>query len=546
MKRNLNIVGIVAGVIGLFFMQSCKQMGGLGEDPYAGGRDPLGVVFENLNRPLTSVRPGDVFEVTVRGLERHASNVEVFLNEETAEVVSLTDSTLEVRVPAQVSSGGLKIKIKDQIFFGPQVPIEGNLSFDSDYGVKNGFNGPVNYILPDVGGNNYWIVGGFTDFENQASATVFRNNIHKINSLGISVDTAKSSYYPQRGAIGGINTMVRLTDGKYMVGGSLFSWTNLNKHNYPLSRITRLTAAGSIDSVAMELINTTPERPLQAYDTLPAFNAYLGATFDSGVGGVVGLFATPDTGVIAVGNFGVHSYIDYRYSSRDAKQLVYTRVNNIVRLKENGRVDSTFGYNNAGANGFINAAIETNDGKVIAVGSFTTFNGTAANRIVAFTKDGDISSAFNVGSGANDEIYSITYNPTRDKIAIAGRFTSFDGQPVAGVVLLNTDGSVDNTFVLGDLEQRIPTYAYVMNNGRILISGDFVRYNGIHRSRLLILESDGQALQQYNNIGEFSGRINHVIETTSSMGYPALLIGGNFRLADGKSIGHIFKLEVKN
>src|SRR5690606_31814195 len=101
----------------------------------------------------------------------------------------------------------------------------------------------------------------------------------------------------------------------------------------------------------------------------------------------------------------------------------------------------------------VNDAIQLNDGRIVAIGSFTTFNGTSANRIVAFNTDGSISTAFtaNIGQGANDEIISMTYNKTLDKIALAGRFTSFNGQSDKyGVVILNGDGSIDN-FKLGDV-----------------------------------------------------------------------------------------------
>ncbi|SMG51066.1 DUF5008 domain-containing protein [Sphingobacterium psychroaquaticum] len=547
MKRILNINKIIALVLGVILFHSCKTaVDGFGADPYAGGKEALGVVFERLNRPLPGVRPNDVFEVSVKGLLKYKTNLEVFINEEKSEVVSLTDSTLEVRVPLEVSSGGLKVKINDQVFFGPRVPIEGNVTFDTDYGIKNGFNGSVTQILPGSSGNDFWILGSFTDFQNQASATVFRRNIHKINAMGESVATTAGSFSVQKGAEGIINSMVRLPDGKYMVAGSIFAMENLNKHRYNLKSITRLNSEGSIDSTVVELINTTPEKPLNAYDTLPAFNAYLGATFSSGSGNVTNLFATPDSGVIAVGNFGVHSYIDYKYSSRESKLSVFTAVNNIVRLKADGRVDSLFGYNNVGANGFISGAIETNDGKIVVIGSFTSFNGTARNRIVAFNKNGTINTAFNVGSAANDEIYSITYNKTLNIIALAGRFTTFNGQAKPGVVLLKSDGSIIPAFTLGDVQQRIATYAYVMNTGQVLVTGDFERYDGIKRSKLLILEANGKALQKYNNIGEFGGMINHVIETTSSLGYPALLIGGSIGLADGRAVGGLFKLEVRN
>src|SRR5690606_41659075 len=83
--------------------------------------------------------------------------------------------------------------------------------------------------------------------------------------------------------------------------------------------------------------------------------------------------STPDTGVIAVGGFSLHSYVNYTYSSRETKSHFYTEVNNIVRLKSNGRVDSSFAYNNPRANGFVSDAVQLTDGRIIVVGSFTTF-----------------------------------------------------------------------------------------------------------------------------------------------------------------------------
>src|SRR5690606_18554318 len=132
---------------------------------------------------------------------------------------------------------------------------------------------------------------------------------------------------------------------------------------------------------------------------------------------------------------------------------------------------------------------------------------------------------------------SISYNATNGKIALTGKFDTFNGIPKRGVVILNSDGSVDNSFTLGDVRGRLANYAYVMNNGKVLVSGDFTTYNGIHRSNLLILESNGEALQDYNNLGTFSGRINTVVETTSSLGYPALLIGGSIGTADDRRVG---------
>src|SRR5690606_630236 len=47
------------------------------------------------------------------------------------------------------------------------------------------------------------------------------------------------------------------------------------------------------------------------------------------------------------------------------------------------------------------------DGKILAGGDFTTFNGTTQNRIVRLNSDGTLDSSFNTGTGANDYIRKV-------------------------------------------------------------------------------------------------------------------------------------------
>src|SRR5690606_38320356 len=203
-------------------------------------------------------RPNDVIMVSVRGLKEYESNLEAFINAELSQVVMVTDSTMELRLPLNVSSGILKVKIDEQVFFGPKVTDEGKVSIDRDYGIVNGYNGTVAQLLSVS--PNRWAVGAFTDFENEASATVFRNGISALNSTGKSI-TEVAAYYPQRGAEGGLNSIARLPDGKFIVGGPMASY---NRHL--VVGLTRLNSNGSLDTATVELINTTPEKPENAFD----------------------------------------------------------------------------------------------------------------------------------------------------------------------------------------------------------------------------------------------------------------------------------------
>jgi hypothetical protein len=99
---------------------------------------------------------------------------------------------------------------------------------------------------------------------------------------------------------------------------------------------------------------------------------------------------------------------------------------------------------------------------------------------------------------------------------------------------------------LGDLDGESPSFAYKLNNGKVLVTGSFLKYNGISRSGLLILESTGVAKQEYNNLGFFTGVPYAITETTSSLGNPAILLGGFIFNVDSKPVGNIVKIEIKN
>lgn len=529
MKKYIYKIFVVSFLM-TFLLQACQRKEEVGVNPYEGGKEPLGIKFTTSKPNPTSGLPGEVIRVAVRGLKQYENKFELFLNEVPAEVVELSDSTLDMRIPNEVSSGNVLVVLDGQLFVGPRVGVEGKASVDTDYKIVNGFNSSVSQLLPNSGG--HIAVGTFTNFENEATAPNYIWGIHFINSLGQS-DNSTMTF--GRRATGNIASITKLPNGKFIVGGYL---TAFNKRQ--VAGIARLTAKGNLDTMTVAVINPEAEtKPLNGLDTVSAFNGGF-------LGGVSRVFPAADNGVYVVGSFVSHRKIDYDYSSRENRRYVYTNVKNIAKLKENGSLDSSFNINNTGINGFVSDAVQLKDGRIVMAGAFVSYNGKAASHIVCIKPNGEMDPTFTVAGGANREISSLTYNPTNDKLVLAGSFTSYAGKPTTGVVVLNSDGSVDPTFVFGNVDGETPFYAYKLNNGRVLVTGSFQRYNNINRRGMLILEADGTAKQEYNNLGTFSGRPLTLVETTSSLGNPAVLLGGFIFGIDGKSVGNIVKIELKN
>ena len=527
-------IGSLAIILVLFACQ--KEFVPL-DDPYGGGKEPFGISFtRNFSYPEIA-EPGDRVTYYVKGLKPYEGQYEFLINDQSVEVVTTTDSTVEVVVPEMISSGAATIKMENQFFNGPVLYIDGQVSVDENFNIVTGFDGLVTSILPQSGGH---IIGGlFTDFENEASETVFRNGIHYINSLGESDGMLNF----QEGVGGYVNDIAAQAN-KYYLGGSISTF-----NERATSNVTRLNADGTLDSMVVEVLNPDPNRPENGLDTVPAFNGGTlggvgGGTFQAGE--VLKVFPVENNNVILLGSFYYHQRIDYRFSSRETRRIIRTPVRNVMRMKEDGSLDSTYMMGNAGANGAIYDGTTQGNGKVVIVGDFTTFNGRPANRIVRLNADGSLDESFGVGSAADDEITGIQYNPNIGKMIVFGRFTSFNGIPVNGVAVLNESGDIDPAFQFRVEGEGTIWKAHILNGGKILVSHSYAAYDGIKRASVLILEPDGTASQRYNNIGVFGGIVESVVETTSSLGNPAVLLGGLIAQVEQQRVGGIVKLEIRD
>ena len=89
------------------------------------------------------------------------------------------------------------------------------------------------------------------------------------------------------------------------------------------------------------------------------------------------------------------------------------------------------------------------DGRVVAVGHFTTVNGVNRNRIVRLNSDGSIDDTFNPGGGANNPIRDMLVQPD-GRTVIVGDFSSFNGIARKGVARINSEGTLDESFDPGN------------------------------------------------------------------------------------------------
>jgi len=200
-----------------------------------------------------------------------------------------------------------------------------------------------------------------------------------------------------------------------------------------------------------------------------------------------------------------------------------------------GQLDTTF-VPAPGTNDAVNVVIPQPDGKVIAAGRFTFANGVPRSRIARFNFDGSLDTTFDPGTGADAEITAAVLQPD-GRIVVAGRFTSFNTFTHNRVCRLNANGSVDQSFGLGDGINNTVLALALQSDGRILVGGQFSSVDLTLRFNLARLNTNGSVDLTFDpgngpNPGNGHGP-NDDVNAIVIQPDGAILIGGTFNNYNG-------------
>ena len=233
--------------------------------------------------------------------------------------------------------------------------------------------------------------------------------------------------------------------------------------------------------------------------------------------------------------------------------------NGIVRLNSDYTIDNTF-IVGVGFTGSVRKIIVQDDGKILCGGGFTEYSGMTRNCIIRLNSDGSVDNTFNIGSGFADTLYGYGAYVTEifvqndGKILVGGYYDQYSGQTASAIIRLNSDGTIDDTFVSGTgfVENTIYYYSeinyiYVQDNGKITIGGLFDTYNSVTAGYIIRLNSGGTVDSVFGDgfnsavyDGDFSqdsGKFTYVGGFTTFDGSTA---NGIIRLNTDDSVGDTF------
>ncbi|KIA84878.1 delta-60 repeat domain-containing protein [Flavobacterium sp. AED] len=350
----------------------------------------------------------------------------------------------------------------------------------------DGFDSTVRTVALQADGK--LIVGG--DFLNfNGAVTPYLCRLFSDGSKDISFGLGS-------GFNGKIYCSILLPDGKIILGGSFTAFDGS-----AAGRLIRLNSDGSFDAT---------------------FNTSVAAS----TGIVHGLALQTDGSIVIVGSFTKYNGIT---------------VNHIARILPNGNLDTSF-VTGSGASANVDEVQIQTDGKIIVAGSFISFNGTICNRIIRLNSNGSIDAAFGIGTSFNDNIGALSLQPN-GKILVGGDFTSYNGTAANRIIRLNTDGSIDSSFISGSGFSTVGVNSIkVDSSGSIMVAGSFTgNYNGTAVNRLVLLGFNGVINPLFDiGFGPSSATVYALADAPDGSWF----VGGSFSVFDSQNQGRLAKIDA--
>lgn len=213
---------------------------------------------------------------------------------------------------------------------------------------------------------------------------------------------------------------------------------------------------------------------------------------------------------------------------------------------QNGLSDPTF---NPGDNGlaigdgpdnYMRTSCIQSNGKILIGGNFSNYNSVYNNHIARLNSDGTLDNTFITGSGAWSIVHAIAVQ-TDGRIIIAGDFTTYNGTSVNRIARLNSNGSIDAGFFIGTGANGTINSIFIQPDGKIVIGGSFTTYNGVARNKIARINPTG-TLDGTFVVGSGITGVASYVSNVKLQPDGKVLVGGYFSAYNGTARNNIVRL----
>lgn len=194
------------------------------------------------------------------------------------------------------------------------------------------------------------------------------------------------------------------------------------------------------------------------------------------------------------------------------------------------------------SDGSATSGLLLNDSEYILAGSFIKAGTEDTRGIAKFNSDGSLDNSFDTGTGIVGTVHDMAAQ-TDGKVIVIGRISKYNDVPLQSMVIrLNTDGSLDETFLarVNFSSGGSKIHLKILGNGKIIIVGPVNEISGVSRNEDIIrLNIDGTLDETFDG-PNFNGSI---------MGFDIqddgkIVTGGVYTSIDGTTTNRIVRLNT--
>ena len=217
-------------------------------------------------------------------------------------------------------------------------------------------------------------------------------------------------------------------------------------------------------------------------------------------------------------------------------------VNGLVRLNADGTLDSSFKFEFDITQGGVICDLFVQDDDKIIVSGQNMFQGITPSPLIRLLADGSLDETFNFPI---PDLYLIQVIPVLDDKYIVVGFPDSD---LPGIIRINNDGSIDETFDVGNGFDEMSKNSSVLmqEDGKIIFIGSFSRFNDQPANNIVRINLDG-SLDNTFQIGTGSSLANGsagYLRSITEQSDGKLLVGGHFDSFSGTSARNIIRLNA--
>ncbi len=247
------------------------------------------------------------------------------------------------------------------------------------------------------------------------------------------------SFQTGSGANLGIRAVALQSDGKVIIAGNFTTFNGV-----AVNRIVRLNSDGSVDDTFS--LGVVFNGQINDLLVLPSGKIIVAGNFVVSSARIVRLNSdgTLDTGINGFNN-QIYSVALAPEGKIVVGGLFSLPQPSVARLNSDGSVDATFDPT-TGANSLVYFVKVQPDGKVLAGGYFSSFNGTATDQLVRLNDNGTVESTFSFPPASQPVLLVVTSIALQaDGKILAARLD--DGAGIyGGIHRFNSDTTLDTTF----------------------------------------------------------------------------------------------------